>query len=335
MNSRRRFLMGSGAMAVALGISQGSAAAIGAASGLPTIDSDAPGGAGKPQRSEPTTFWPGGERLVISISMQFEAGAQGATAEGPFPPMEPGFVDTITPSWYAYGMNEGIPRLLELWRRHGIKVTSHMVGKAAELAPALARQVADEGHEISGHGQSWTPQYRMSEAEERASYVQSMANLERITGQRPVGFNAFWMRHTQRTLSILRELGFIYHIDDLSRDEPSIIPVDGKPFAVVPYTLRNNDIGRFGANTAMTASGFLQELKDEFDCLYREGGSRRRMMSISVHDRIGGTPALVTALDAFIQYARSHGGVGFMRKDEIARWALAQPDTPHNPPRQF
>jgi hypothetical protein len=34
----------------------------------------------------------------------------------------------------------------------------------------------------------------------------------------------------------------IYHIDDVSRDEPFLINVRDKPFAVVPYTLDMNDI---------------------------------------------------------------------------------------------
>ncbi|MGI2207808.1 polysaccharide deacetylase family protein [Shewanella baltica] len=330
MNQRRRFLMAGGAIAAGFGLSQ-TALAIGLPS-LDTLENDSKSSGGSGMNK---IFWPSGEQLVISISMQFEAGAQDKNAEGPFPPMEKGYPDTITPTWYDYGMNEGIPRLLRLWRKHNIKVTSHMVGRAAELHPQLAKQVADEGHEISGHGQTWTPQYSMSLAEERASYVASIETLQRITGQRPLGFNAFWMRHSTQTLNILQDLGFIYHIDDLSRDEPSIIPVGNKPFAVVPYTLRNNDIGRFGGNTAMTAAAFLQELKDEFDMLYQEGSTQRRMMSISVHDRIGGAPGLVTALDKFIQYAKGHTNVGFMRKDAIAKWALAQKDTPTNPARTF
>jgi peptidoglycan/xylan/chitin deacetylase (PgdA/CDA1 family) len=51
-------------------------------------------------------------------------------------------------------------------------------------------------------------------------------------------------------------------------------------------------------------------------------------MSIGTHDRISGTPARVRALGEFIDYARGHDGVSFLRKDEIARWALAQADTP-------
>ena len=59
-----------------------------------------------------------------------------------------------------------------------------------------------------------------------------------------IGFNAFWLRGTPNTLGILQDLGFIYHIDDISRDEPFIVTVKGKPLAVVPYTIRNNDIVR-------------------------------------------------------------------------------------------
>lgn len=280
-------------------------------------------------------FWPNNAQLVISISMQFEATAQDKSDGGPFPPQDPKYPDTIAPTWYQYGMNEGIPRLLDLWDKHDIKVTSHMVGRAVELNPELAKEVVARGHEASGHGQAWTPQYSMSEDEERASYIKSADTIERITGTRPIGFNAFWMRHSTNTLEILQELGFIYHIDDLSRDEPSITPVKGKPFAVVPYTFRNNDIVRYTGSTALTGAAYLQDLKDEFDVLYAEGATRRRIMSVSAHDRLAGAPARAKALDNFITYAKQHKGVVFMRKDEIARWALAHDDTPTNPARVF
>ncbi|MEH6523526.1 polysaccharide deacetylase family protein [Sulfitobacter sp.] len=279
-------------------------------------------------------FWPNNAQLVISISTQFEAGAQGADAEGPFPPMEPGLVDTITPTWYEYGMNEGIPRLLDLWDKHDVKVTSHMVGEAVERRPDLAKELVQRGHEAAAHGYNWTPQFAMTPDEERESYEKNIEVLERITGQRPVGFNAFWMRQTRATLEILQDLGFEYHTDDLGRDEPATMPVRGKPFMVVPYTLRCNDIARFSSQ-GMTGAGFEQELKAEFDVLYAEGADRRRMMSISTHDRIGGAPGVVNALDRFLTYAKGHDGVAFMRKDEIARFALAQDNTPENPARTF
>src|SRR5882724_7683567 len=76
-------------------------------------------------------FWPDKARLVISISMQFESGAQPERgASSPFPPLDPKYPDLSAQKWYEYGFKEGIPRMLDMWDRVGIKVTSHMVGQA-------------------------------------------------------------------------------------------------------------------------------------------------------------------------------------------------------------
>ena len=90
----------------------------------------------------------------------------------------------------------------------------------------------------------------------------------------------------------------------------------------VPYTLHMNDIASYtfiGWNPA----AYEQALKDEFDQLYEEGAYRRRMMVVGLHDRISGHANRVRVLDRFLTYARSKPSVWFARKDEIARYALA------------
>jgi peptidoglycan/xylan/chitin deacetylase (PgdA/CDA1 family) len=213
-----------------------------------------------------------------------------------------------------------------MFDRRKIKVTSHMVGATVDLHPALAKETVERGHEASGHGQTWAAQYSMTPAQERDSYQQSIASIERATGTRPVGFNAFWLRGTPHTLEILQDLGFIYHIDDVSRDEPFLINVKGKPFAVVPYTLHMNDIVDYESRYFSTQE-YVGDLKAEFDMLYAESSKRRRMMSVSAHDRIAGRPSRTKVLEEFIVYAQSNPGVVFMRKDEIARFALSSPQT--------
>lgn len=282
-----------------------------------------------PQQNKSATsaFWPDGARMVVSVSMQMEAGAQPASgAESPMPRIDPKYPDLPASKWYDYGFKEGLPRLLDIFDRRKIKVTSHMVGAAVDLHPALAKEIVQRGHEASGHGQTWTAQFSMTPEEERASYQQSIESIQRATGTRPVGFNAFWLRGTPRTLEILQPLGFIYHIDDVSRDEPFLINVQNKPFAVVPYTLHMNDIVDYETRYFSTAM-YVDDLKAEFDALYAEAGTRRRMMSVSAHDRIAGRPSRAKVLEQFIIYAQSHRGVAFMRKDEIARFALESPLT--------
>jgi hypothetical protein len=59
------------------------------------------------------------------------------------------------------------------------------------------------------------------------------------------------------TLEILQELGFIYHIDDLSADEPFLQQINGLPFATVPKSVHLNDIASFdfpGFNRPATSS---------------------------------------------------------------------------------
>lgn len=273
-------------------------------------------------------FWPGDTRLVVSVSMQFEAGGQPAKGtDSPFPPVDfPDSVpsDAAANTWFAYGYREGIPRMLDLWDRYGVKVTCHMIGEAAKRHPELAREIVRRGHEASGHGPRWSSQYAMGRDEERKFLEQARDMVAEVTGQSPVGYNCNWLRRGPNTLSLLQELGYLYHIDDLSRDEPFIEKVNNKDFVVVPYTLRNNDILLIEGRN-YSPSQFLEQIKLDFDQLYEESSTRRRMMSVSAHDRISGSPQMVRAWDEFLKYANSHAGVKFMRKDEIARYTLESP----------
>ena len=329
--NRRRFLMqaGTGAGALTAGLFLNAKAS-------ESAGPEAPGGRARPNADRPNTvpspgaFWPNGIRLVVSVSMQFEAGGQPPkVTDSPFPKVDfPENVpsDAAADTWFAYGYREGIPRLLDLWDRHGVKVTSHMIGEAAKRHPALAKEIVARGHEASGHGPRWSSQYAMSRDDERQFLIAARDMVEEITGQRPLGYNANWLRRSPNTLSLLQELGYLYHIDDVSRDEPFIEQVDGTDFVVVPYTLRNNDILLIEGRN-YSPEQFLAQIKLDFDQLYDEAGSRRRMMSISAHDRISGTPQMVKVWDAFLTYARKRPGVAFLRKDAIARYVLQSPLT--------
>ncbi|WP_200974816.1 polysaccharide deacetylase family protein [Echinicola sp. 20G] len=289
------------------------------------------------QPTSAVSHWPNGARLVVSFSMQFETGGQPEGAESPFSnnPLPSGSPDLPAESWFRYGGKEGIYRMLKLWEKHDIKVTSHVVGEAAVKYPEVAKAIASGGHEIAAHGIAWDDQWNMTYEEELAFVKKGIDTVESITGRRGRGYNANWLRRGPNTLKVLQDLDFLYHIDDLSRDEPFITKVRGENFVIIPYTLRNNDIVNIEGKS-WSPDQFLAQLKAEFDQLYVEGASQRRMMSVSLHDRIGGTPAVVHVVDEFIQYAKSHEGVVFMRKDDIAELVKNDPHTPvDNSEREF
>lgn len=276
----------------------------------------------KNKKMDTRTKWSDGSRLVVSISMQFEAGGQPDNAESPFPKnLEKGFIDLPASTWYQYGYKEGIPRMLDNWDELGIKVTSHMVGSAVLKNPELAKEIVARGHEAAAHGMNWSSQYNLPYTEEKKFIKDGVDAIKMTTGFNPVGYNANWLRRGENTLSILQELGFKYHIDDLSRDEPFIIKVNQQDFAVVPYTLRNNDILLIEGKN-FSADQFFNQVKLEFEQLYAESEFKRRQLSISFHDRIGGTPQMVRAAKDLIRYIQQHEGVAFKRKDEIAELTL-------------
>ncbi len=230
-------------------------------------------------------FWPNGARMVVSLSMQFEAGDD-------------------------YGFKEGIPRLLDMVDRRKVKTTSHMAGSAVEKHPQLAKEIVQRGHEAAARGES--------RDEDQASYEATIRAIEAATGMKPIGFHAADMRSTPNTLEILQDLGFLYYSDDPSRDEPFVIAVRKKPFMVVPDTfqldgLRNDEVA--------------SELKREFDALYEEAAMKRRMLSVSLLDRVEGRASRAGVIEEFIGYAQKHPGIVFMRKDEIARYAMSSPLT--------
>lgn len=275
-------------------------------------------------------FWPNGARLAVSVSLMFEGGGQPISgAGGPIPePIAKGVPDLPTNAFFAYGHYEGIPRALDLFDKHNIKVSSFMIADAIKKAPELAQEIVRRGHEVAAHGRSWTNSYNLSRSEEKRFIADCAETIHRITGQQPVGWNAYWLRNSVHVLETLQELGFIYHIDEPSHDEPFIIPVKGKDFVTVPYTFHMNDISSFPFE-GYNPMAYEQALKDEFDQLYEEGATRRRMMLIGFHDRINGHANRIRMLDRFFTYAKSRPDVWFARKDEIARWVLAhREDTP-------
>jgi peptidoglycan/xylan/chitin deacetylase (PgdA/CDA1 family) len=274
--------------------------------------------------SKATLTWPNGARLAVSFSLMFEAGGQAISgASGVIPdPIKEGNPDLPTNAFFEHGVYEGIPRLLDLFDKHRIKISSFMIGRAVDKAPDLAREIVRRGHEAAAHGRTWESSYALDAEAERRFIADGVESIVKATGERPVGWNAYWMRNSPRTLDILRSLGFVYHIDEPSRDEPFILKLKGGDFVTVPYTFHLNDIVSFPF-VGWNAAAYEQALRDEFDQLYEEGSHRRRMMVFSLHDRISGHANRVRSLDRFLTYTRSKPDVWFARKDEIARWTLA------------
>lgn len=278
--------------------------------------------------SSTPSFWPNGARLAVTVSTQFEAGGQPISgAGGPITePILEGFPDLGQNSFYEYGAREGMPRILDLLDEHSIPMTSFMIGEAVRRHPDVAKDIVDRGHEAGAHGIRWSRQYQLPRDEETAWIMDGVAAIKEVTGATPRGYNNYWIRAGANTLEILQENGFTYHIDEPSADEPFLQRINGQPFATVPYSFHLNDIASFNF-PGFSPADYEQQMIDEFDQLYAEGATRRRMMVIGLHERISGHPSRVRVLDRVLRRLRQHDDVWWATKSDIADWVLANPDT--------
>jgi peptidoglycan/xylan/chitin deacetylase (PgdA/CDA1 family) len=270
-------------------------------------------------------FWPDGAKLAVSIAVQFEAGAHpvNRTPDSPVP-TDPRPAPARSDE---YGFQEGIPRLLEVFHRRRVRTTFAMLPAAVDRNPQLAKEIVERGHEAAIRGQSWAPQYAFTAEEERAWFEAGLQSIVRASGERATGCHAPRLRGTSCTLDALLDLGLTYYSDDAGRDQPLLVPVRGKPLVVVPCAIQTSDTVAYECHH-FSSEQYAGELKNEFEMLYSEAESRRRMMSIVLLDRLSGRPARAKVLEEFIIYVQRRPGVVFMRGDEIARFALASSLTP-------
>ena len=190
--------------------------------------------------SDPT--WPNGARLALSIVVNVEEGSEMSVARGdrgPEPVDELG-VSVRKPirnfaneSNYLYGIKAGAPRVMDLLEAHGLSATFTAAAVSLELAPDLAVRIREGEHEVCSHGYRWVHQFQMNETEERSFIEQAIASIERTTGERPVGWLSRYL-HTERTRSLLREYGFLYHMAITPTTCPSLKPSTGNPWSLFP-----------------------------------------------------------------------------------------------------
>src|ERR1700730_9780269 len=115
------------------------------------------------RRTDGDSTWPDGARLAVSFSLMFEAGGQPISgAGGVIPePIRQGLPDLPTNAFFEYGVHEGIPRLLDLFDKHRIKMSSFMIGRAVDKAMALSCEIVRRGPQAAAHGRTWENSYAL------------------------------------------------------------------------------------------------------------------------------------------------------------------------------
>jgi hypothetical protein len=235
---------------------------------------------------------------------------------------------------YEYGSRVGVWRILREFEKRGLPLTVFGVGMALQRHPELTAAFVELGHEIACHGWRWISYQNLDEATEREHMRLGLDAIEKLTGNRPLGW--YTGRDSPQTRRLVADDGgLLYDSDYYGDDLPFWMKVkrsDGTvvPRLVVPYTLDTNDM-RFALPQGFAqAEDFFIYLRDSFDALYAEGDpngeNAPKMMSVGMHCRLLGRPGRLVALQRFLDHVAKHDKVWVCRRVDIARhWQATHP----------
>lgn len=129
---------------------------------------------------------------------------------------------------FADRLKVGTERLLALLADADVRATFFVLGRAAQSAPALLRQIRDAGHEIGTHGYSHRFVYALGPKQFRSELRQSLSVIEDILGTRCVlGHRAPFfsiVKGTEWAFDIMREEGLLY--------DSSVFPVQNYRYGI-------------------------------------------------------------------------------------------------------
>ena len=110
-----------------------------------------------------------------------------------------------------YVLSQGMPRLLDLYDKYGVKATFFYTGHIAQLYPDVVRMAHERGHEVGSHGLTHevSKAFDVLSPEEQLSHLkQSKQILEEIIGEEVVSFRAPAARVDKKFPLIMEEAGF-------------------------------------------------------------------------------------------------------------------------------
>jgi allantoinase len=266
---------------------------------------------------------PGGARIAVwtIVNLEFwDISRPMARQVLPAPTGQVLLPDVPNWAWHEYGMRVGVWRFFELFVRLGIRPTVAINARVVTEYERVARAAHEAGWEFMGHGFEQMPIHQV--ADQKAMIEDSLAVLERFTGNRPLGWLGPGLTETEHTPDLLAAAGVKYIGDWVYDDEPTEIATACGPLVTLPYTVELNDIPMMLVQHHESAY-FAQRCRDSFERLYREGESRAKIMAIAIHPYISGQPHRIKYLEAVYEHIDRHAGVLHWNGAEILDWYLA------------
>lgn len=266
-------------------------------------------------RSLRPTKWPGGARCAVALSFDSDHETNELREGGD----SPGKL-----SQGQYGNRQGVPRIVEILKRHNVPASFYVPAVTATLYPDEQRNLVAQGHEIGIHGWIHERNSVLPIDAERDLMQRSFDVLKKITGVDPVGMRTPSWDFSPNTLRLAKELGLIYDSSLMADVDCYELLMDEKPTGVVelPVEWIRDDavyfnMNRFAALRPYTPPTDVFDIfKREFDAAYAEGG----LFQLTMHPHIIGYRSRVWILDALIRHIQQHSDVWFATHADIVRY---------------
>ena len=259
--------------------------------------------------------WPDGAQCAMALSFDcdhetFELGT-GKAAIGRL-------------GWGEFGRRRGVPRILEVLKKSGVKASFFVPAVSALIDPAALDPIIEAGHEIGVHGWIHENTSKLDRATERDLLRRARDTLGELTGQMPVGHRAANWDLSPHTIELMAEAGFSYDSSMMADDSCYELLTNGQATGLVeiPVDWVRDDavyllFNREPATRPWTApTDVLEIFKREFDAAYEEGG----VCQLVFHPFVIGYRSRIWLLDALIAHAKARGSVWFATHAELADW---------------
>jgi peptidoglycan-N-acetylglucosamine deacetylase len=259
--------------------------------------------------------WKGGARCAVALSFD----SDHETNE-----LRDGGKSIGRMSWGQYGNRVGVPRIIELLDRYGIKASFYVPAVAALLYPDEQKRVVAGGHEIGIHGWIHELNSVLPYEAERDLMFRATDTLEKITGVRPVGLRTPSWDFSPNTLRIETELGLLYDSSLMADEDCYDLVMDGKSTGIVevPVEWVRDDAVYFMMNRFQSLRPYtppkdvLEIFLREFDAAYQAGG----LFQLTMHPHIITPRSRIWILEEIIRHAQAKGDVWFATHAEVASY---------------
>ena len=271
--------------------------------------------------------WPNKAKIAVQFVLNYEEGGENCVLNGDkysetflseiigAKPIEGRHMNME--SIYEYGSRRGFWRIYKNFNDRKIPLTIFGVGLALEKNKEICLAIKESNFEIVSHGYKWIDYQFINEDIEKEHIIKSYEIIKSIFGEYPLGWYTGRTSPNTRRL-VLENTNVIYDSDSYSDDLPYWENINNKQHLIIPYTLDNNDM-RFATNQGFNSGDqFFNYLKDSFDCLYKEGETNPKMMSIGLHCRLIGRPGRIQSLLKFLDYIQQFKDVWICKRNEIA-----------------